>query len=403
MSGRHALRHREFRLLWTAQIVSETGDFIARVAIAGLLYQRTGSAALTALATVVIVLPWAAGPFLSARLDFLPHRSTMLISDASRMILMTAVAFSPNTLIALLLALAAGLLTPPFDASRHAVLAEAVREERAYIQARMISAITYQSTSLVGLFAGGMLLVHLGAETALLVNAAAYGVSFLLIAGLRVGRRSHRVTDSMWETLRAGGRAVWNDRLVRRAGFLPIWGMAGATAAEALVVGFAGSRNALGSVGLLAATVPAATLLTSAAISRFLSTDHRGLLRMSHVVVMAGSAVTITGFAVPRNTVTDVLAFAGAGITFGAVAPLISVVGLRLPLEAQSSAYSLLQSGLRLGEAVVAGSAAALTAYLGVVPALIAISAVSVVLTGAGVLRLPQQSAGSATHAKAPA
>ena len=53
-----ALEHRDFRLLWSAQILSELGDWAARVALAVLVHNRTGSKVLTAAVTGVGLLPW---------------------------------------------------------------------------------------------------------------------------------------------------------------------------------------------------------------------------------------------------------------------------------------------------------------------------------------------------------
>ena len=49
-SYREVFAIREFRGLWTAQVLSYAGDQFAQVAIAVLVYHRTGSALLTALA-----------------------------------------------------------------------------------------------------------------------------------------------------------------------------------------------------------------------------------------------------------------------------------------------------------------------------------------------------------------
>ena len=51
----------EFRALWSAQVLSYTGDQFAQVAIAILVYGRTHSAFLTALAYALTYLPPIAG------------------------------------------------------------------------------------------------------------------------------------------------------------------------------------------------------------------------------------------------------------------------------------------------------------------------------------------------------
>ncbi|HEV1286146.1 MAG TPA: MFS transporter, partial [Bryobacteraceae bacterium] len=54
----HLLRgNRNLRLLWTAQIVSELGDWFYSVAIFSFLLELTGSAQMVALAFLMQVLP----------------------------------------------------------------------------------------------------------------------------------------------------------------------------------------------------------------------------------------------------------------------------------------------------------------------------------------------------------
>jgi hypothetical protein len=64
---------REFRALWWAQVVSYLGDQIAQVAIAMLVYTKTGSAELTALAYALTYLPpILGGPLLAGLMDAFP-------------------------------------------------------------------------------------------------------------------------------------------------------------------------------------------------------------------------------------------------------------------------------------------------------------------------------------------
>ena len=60
----------EFRALWLAQVLSYVGDQFAQVAIAILVFERTGSAFLTALAYALTYLPpIVGGPLLSGLAD----------------------------------------------------------------------------------------------------------------------------------------------------------------------------------------------------------------------------------------------------------------------------------------------------------------------------------------------
>ena len=64
---------RQFRALWLAQAISLTGDQLARVAIASLVYRETGFALVTALIYAVTFLPWLiGGPVLGGLADRCP-------------------------------------------------------------------------------------------------------------------------------------------------------------------------------------------------------------------------------------------------------------------------------------------------------------------------------------------
>jgi hypothetical protein len=74
-SYREVFAIAEFRALGTAQVLSFAGDQFAQVAIAILVYRRTHSAFLTALAYALTYLPpIAGGPLLSVLADLFPRR-----------------------------------------------------------------------------------------------------------------------------------------------------------------------------------------------------------------------------------------------------------------------------------------------------------------------------------------
>ena len=76
---------REFRALWWAQVVSYLGDQIAQVAIAVLVYTKTGSPELTALAYALTYLPpILGGPLLAGLMDPFPRRQVMITLDLVR-------------------------------------------------------------------------------------------------------------------------------------------------------------------------------------------------------------------------------------------------------------------------------------------------------------------------------
>src|ERR1700722_13866281 len=90
---RQVLGISEFRALWLADCSSLLGDQCARVALAVLIFDRTGSAALTGLGYALTYLPTMAGSLLMSRLADRPARRSVLISiDVSRTLTVSAMA-----------------------------------------------------------------------------------------------------------------------------------------------------------------------------------------------------------------------------------------------------------------------------------------------------------------------
>jgi hypothetical protein len=74
--------NRNFRRLWSAQVVSEIGDWFYTLAIYNLLLQLTGRAGSVALALVLQVLPMTfTGPTAGVVNDRLRRKHVMIASD----------------------------------------------------------------------------------------------------------------------------------------------------------------------------------------------------------------------------------------------------------------------------------------------------------------------------------
>src|SRR6202140_4312505 len=80
--------NQNFRRLWSAQVVSEIGDWFYTLAIYNLLLQLTGRASSVALALVLQVLPQTfIGPTAGLVNDRLRRKYVMIASDVGRMVI----------------------------------------------------------------------------------------------------------------------------------------------------------------------------------------------------------------------------------------------------------------------------------------------------------------------------
>lgn len=368
-----ALEHRDFRILWSAQILSELGDWAARVALAVLVLDRTGSKVLTAAVTGVGLLPWVGlGQALAALGDRFPRRTVMVAADAIRAVMFLAMVAVEPTWALFVLAFVAAAATPPFEAARAAFLPEVVSEER-YGDALALSNITYQVVLVLGYLAGGGLLVAVGAEGSLTINAGSFALSALLL-GLLSGGRFGRPVRSVGASIRAAGRTIWGDPYLRRAAGLATIGASCAIVAEALVAVYVRenlpenllvSRDA--AIGILAAAVPLGTILASLLVRRQGEPDD--LLRTSALVVLLGSAGGILWFLIEPPSFWAAAGYFSIGVAFAMVIPAYAVVGTRLPEDIRATAFGLLQGLLLGGQALASIAGGGLALLVGAGPA----------------------------------
>src|SRR3954451_13148472 len=125
-----ALRVPEFRALWLAEALSVFGDQVARVALALLVFGRTGSAALTALTYALTFVPMMLGVLLVGLADRYPRRSVLVGADVLRAALAAAMAVPglPLWLLWCLVGVLA-LAGSPFKAAQLALLPDVLGHE----------------------------------------------------------------------------------------------------------------------------------------------------------------------------------------------------------------------------------------------------------------------------------
>jgi MFS family permease len=209
-------RIAEFRALWGAEVVSIAGDQLARVALAVLVYGRTGSAAWAALTYALTFLPALLGGVLLGRLaDRYPRRRVMIVADSARAVLVGLMAIPAVPLWAVCgLLVVVVLLAPPHTAAQGALLPE-VLPGQLYEAGLAVRQITNQAAQVVGFATGGLLVAALSPAAALALDAATFALSAVV---LRVGLRARAVPadgaaddgPSSWGAdVRVGLRAVF--------------------------------------------------------------------------------------------------------------------------------------------------------------------------------------------------
>lgn len=182
------LRVREFRYLWTAELLSVTGDQLARVALAVLVYARTSSASLTALTYALTFVPSLLGGLLLSDLaDRFPRRRVLVVTDVVRALLAVAMAVPAMPLPVLwCLVGVLSMAAAPFKAAQLALIPRIFTDEKVYRAVLSLRMVTAQTVQVVGFAAGGVLMTLLEPHVGLLLNAATFAASaFLVLAGVR--------------------------------------------------------------------------------------------------------------------------------------------------------------------------------------------------------------------------
>jgi hypothetical protein len=273
------LRIRAFAVLYGAETQSTVGDQFARVALSVLVYRRTGSAAATGLTYAATYLPAILGGIVLARIgDRLPRKIVMIGCDVVRAGLFAAMAI-PQLPIGLVVGLlvVAVFLGPAFSASEVSYLARALDPElfRVGTGLRMIS---NQASQVFGFALGGVLVAALGPRGSLLVNAATYLVSAVVIAIALRGPEVEQPGDAQvadGRVVAAAFTGLWRDPRARV--LLALSALAGLfIVPEGLAVPFGHDTGASTvQIGLLLASIPLGGALGAVLLVRLIAPRRR--------------------------------------------------------------------------------------------------------------------------------
>ncbi len=177
-----------FRRLWSAQVVSEIGDWFYTLAIYNLLLQLTGRAGSVALALVLQVLPQTLiGPTAGVVNDRLRRRHVMIAADLGRMLIvlcMLLIRSRDRVWMIYPLLMAETLLAAFFEPARNAVIPNIVEREDIVV-ANTLSSTTWSVNLMLGATLGGIVAAFLGIKVVFLLNALSFVASAALIWRMR--------------------------------------------------------------------------------------------------------------------------------------------------------------------------------------------------------------------------
>ena len=353
----------EFRALWSAQVLSYAGDQFAQVAIAILVYGRTHSAFLTALAYALTYLPpIAGGPLLSGLADLFPRRRVMIACDLFRVVTAGLMAIPGIPFAALCTLLFFTVLAGvPFSSARAALMPDVLPGEK-FVVGSAVGNITFQASQILGFVAGAAVVAILDPHRTLGVNAATFGISALILGfGVR-GRpapaRDGAARTSLWSASADGIRLEFGNRLLL-ALLLFGWLAGFYIVPEGLAAPYARSLHGSAlTVGLLMAAVPLGTVIGAFLLGRVAAPSAR-MRMMGWLAILSCAPLIGSALNPPLWVVLALWMLAGAGGAYQLAAAAAFVQALRP--ETRARAFGLAQSGLYAvqGLGILAGGAVA--------------------------------------------
>ena len=378
------LRSRWLAALLGAEVVSTTGSAMTALALPWFVLVTTGSAARTSVVVaaelVGVALFGVPGGTLLERLG---ARRTMMLCDSVRaplLALVPALHWSGLLSFWLLLAIVfvAGAVFPPHFGAQRVVLPELLGEDQALVtRANAFLQGATRMTMLLGPAAAGVLIGVVGAPSLLLVDAATFAVSLLLV-GTFVPRRRVATAPEERHGVLAGIRFLLRDPLLR------VWSLAMVvidSSWQALFLAFPVlayshfGRDAK-VAGWLLASWGLGALVGNALAYRL---SNRDAIALTSVGMLAEALpLWLLALSLPVAGYASVML--AAGILNGLVNPsLHATFTLRTPLPVRAKALTAVLTLSSIGGPLAVGAAGpALDAY-GARPVFLAVAAVQTV------------------------
>ncbi len=342
-------RNRSFRLLLAGTVVSQLGDWAARLALALLVFERTQSDQMVGFTAALLTIPWLGpGQWLAQKADRFDRRRLLMVCDGTRGLVFVILGFT-HFPIPILLALVffVALIDPVFEANRAAMIADVVAK-REYANAIQATHGVNQAAQLAGFGLGGLLATALSPTGALAVNGITFFGSAFLISLIKLkGDGSKR--KGVAPSFRQAFQFLATDRisLTAVAATVVTVGLANAVETQVpvygeVVAGFGGIG-----IGLLAALIPLATLIIIWGLDnsgKDIELLRRGVL-LALVSAVPASGLLWLGF----DQVSVFVGFACVGGIFVLSTTGNIVAGRRIPAEIRVGTFAVLQASVYVG------------------------------------------------------
>jgi MFS family permease len=260
-------RTPRFPAVFAVGALSMWGDYIARVTIAAVVYERTSSPLATATTLAVSLLPTVFGrSLLGPLVDRIPYKWVLIAAHVLRaacVLGLIALVSAASPLWAIFLTLfVLEAIGGAATASSMVLMTDLFEDRRVYARAMGLNALSEQLNQAVGLAVGGGLVALVGARAGLLIDLATFVLAAAVIALVVqaqpvTGEPSKGIVGFARDLRRAGGDLARHPVLARLV-VLSVFSALAIVAPEALAIPLAG-QSGWGGV-LMAAPVAGAVV-----------------------------------------------------------------------------------------------------------------------------------------------
>ncbi|MBU2695580.1 MFS transporter [Pimelobacter sp. 30-1] len=322
---------RDYRRLFSAQIIALFGTGLATVALGLLAYELAGpdaGAVLGTALTIKMVVYVVIAPLAAAYVDRLPRRLFLVALDVVRAGVVLALPFISEVwhiyvLIAVLQS-ASAAFTPTFQA----VIPDLVTDEADYTRALSASQVAYTMESLLSPVLAAVALTFLTFNWLFVGTSIGFAASAWLVLSTRIPNARPSTHTNAWDRVASGTRLF--ARIPRLRGILALNLVVAAAGAIVVVSTVNYVRDVLGgsqaAVAWMLAASGTGTLLVALALPRVLDRV------ADRAVMMAGAGVLVAGVVgAVTLTATDATSWAATAVVWvligGGMALIVTPTG----------------------------------------------------------------------------
>ncbi|MBZ0285017.1 MAG: MFS transporter [Anaerolineae bacterium] len=299
----HLLRSNpDFAYLWFASVVSLLGDWFNIIALSALVSEYTNNSglAVSGLLLARFLPPLIVSPYAGVLIDRFNRKRLLIYSDLLRAIIVLFLLFanSPDRLwLIYLMTVLQFAMSAIFEPARGAILPSLV-SSKDLLPANTLSNVTWSVMLAIGAIIGGVTATLFGTATALVIDAATFALSAVLVSRIKprsIAQSQTPTTENQPQNrgFRDGLRYVAANPGVAAALFIKFGLSLGSV--DALMIAYATSlfvigENGTGSLGILYSAFGFGAILGPMILNRF---NDGSVHTMRRLVIASFACVTV--------------------------------------------------------------------------------------------------------------